>query len=66
MAKRPAKVTQASIRESLTRQLEAKGADIALCGGAGEFVLYVKGRPVGKVTEEEAVGKVIEHALHLQ
>ena len=45
---------------------EAKGADIALCGGAGEFVLYVKGRPVGKVTEEEAVGKVIEHALHLQ
>ncbi len=45
---------------------EAKGADIALCGGAGEFVLYVKGRPMGKVTEEEAVGKVVEHALRLQ
>ena len=45
---------------------EAKGADIALCGGDGEFVLYVKGCPVGKVTEEEAVGKVIEHALHLR
>jgi len=45
---------------------EAKGADIALCGGAGEFVLYVKGQSVGKVTEEEAVGKVIEYALHLQ
>ena len=30
VAKRPKKVTQASIRESLTRQLEAKGADIPL------------------------------------
>lgn len=45
---------------------EAKGADIALCGGDGEFVLYVKGSPVGKVSEVEAVGKVVEYALHLQ
>lgn len=30
MAKRPKKITMASIRESLTRQLEAKGADIPL------------------------------------
>lgn len=30
MAQRPKKETKASIRESLTRQLEAKGADIPL------------------------------------
>ncbi len=45
---------------------EAKGADIALCGGDKSFVLYVKGEVVEKVTEEEAVGKVIEHALRLR
>ena len=45
---------------------EAQGADIALCGGVGEFVLYVKGVPVGKVSEAEAVGKVVEYALHRQ
>lgn len=45
---------------------EAKGADIALCGGTGEFLLYVKGEAVGKVSENEAVGKVVEYALHLQ
>ena len=45
---------------------EAKGADIALCGGSGEFVLYVRGEAVCKVTEEEAVGKVVEHVLHLR
>lgn len=44
---------------------EAKGADIALCGGDGCFVLYVKGDPVCKVSEEEAVGKVVEYALSL-
>lgn len=42
---------------------EAKGADIALCGGKGEFVLYVKGEAVEKVSEDEAVGKVVEHVL---
>lgn len=45
---------------------EAKGADIALCGGSGEFMLYVKGNRVGKVAEKDAVGKVVEHALRLQ
>ena len=40
---------------------EAKGADIALCGGTGEFVLFVKGEPVGKVSEAEAVRKVLDY-----
>lgn len=44
---------------------EAKNADIALCGGDGEFILYVKGESVGKVSEHDAVGKVIEYALSL-
>ena len=44
---------------------EAKGADIALCGGDGEFVLYVKSESVGKVAERDAVGKVVEYALSL-
>ncbi len=44
---------------------EAKGADIALCGGSGEFVLYVKGENVGKVSETDAVGKVVEYAVSL-
>ena len=45
---------------------EAKDADVALCGGDGEFILYVKGVPVEKVSEDDAVGKVVEHALHLR
>jgi (E)-4-hydroxy-3-methylbut-2-enyl-diphosphate synthase len=44
---------------------EAKGADIALCGGKGEFVLYVKGEPVCKVSEADAVRKVMEYAVSL-
>ena len=40
---------------------EAKGADIALCGGKGEFVLYVKGEAVKKVPEAEAVNAVVEY-----
>lgn len=43
---------------------EAKGADIALCGGVGEFLLYVKGEMVAKVTESEAVNEVVKHVLH--
>jgi len=39
---------------------EAKGADIALCGGDGEFLLYVRGQPMGKVPEADAVRKVVE------
>lgn len=45
---------------------EAKGADVALCGGNGEFLLYVKGKQVCKVSEEDAAGKVIEYALSLR
>ena len=45
---------------------EAKGADVALCGGDGEFILYVKGERVCKVSEEDAAGKVIEYALSLR
>ena len=38
---------------------EAKGADIALCGGVGEFLLYVRGKPVRKVPSSEAVAAVL-------
>ena len=44
---------------------EAKGADIALCGGNGEFLLYVGGELVEKVSEDEAVGKVVEHVVSM-
>ena len=44
---------------------EAKDADIALCGGEREFLLYIKGKMVSKVAEAEAVGKVVEYALSL-
>lgn len=40
---------------------EAKGADIALCGGDGEFLIYVKGEAVGKCSEAEAVEKVMQY-----
>ena len=38
---------------------EAKNADIALCGGVGEFLLYVHGKPVRKVPSSEAVAAVL-------
>ena len=38
---------------------EAKWADIALCGGDGEFLLYVHGKPVRKVKPSEAVAAVL-------
>ena len=44
---------------------EAKGADVALCGGEGEFLLFVKGEQVCKVSEEDAVRKVVEHVVSL-
>ena len=44
---------------------EAKGADVALCGGDGEFLLYVRGELVGKVSEDDAVRKVVEHVVSL-
>lgn len=42
---------------------EAKDADVALCGGDGEFLLYVKGECRGKVPAAEAVERVIENVL---
>ena len=42
---------------------EAKGADVALCGGDGEFVLYVHGDFREKVSEVDAVKKVIEYVV---
>ena len=44
---------------------EAKGADVALCGGDGEFILFVRGQQVCRVREEEAVERVVEHVLAL-
>jgi (E)-4-hydroxy-3-methylbut-2-enyl-diphosphate synthase len=38
---------------------EARDADIALCGGDGEFLLFVGGRPVRKVSEADAVTAVL-------
>ena len=42
---------------------EAKDADIALCGGQGEFLLFVKGENVGRVPEDKAVEEVVKHVL---
>jgi (E)-4-hydroxy-3-methylbut-2-enyl-diphosphate synthase len=44
---------------------EARGADIALCGGDGDFLLYVRGKQVCRVSEEDAAGKVVEYAVSL-
>lgn len=42
---------------------EAKDADIALCGGDGEFLLYVRGEFVERVSEDDAVRKVLEYVV---
>ncbi len=34
---------------------EAKGADLALCGGNGEFLVYKKGVPLSKVSPDQAL-----------
>ncbi len=44
---------------------EAKNAEVALCGGKGEFLLYVKGVLKGKVSEENAVAEVLKHVVSL-
>ena len=44
---------------------EAKGADVALCGGRDGFGLYVKGRLVEKVSAKDAARRVIEHVVSL-
>jgi (E)-4-hydroxy-3-methylbut-2-enyl-diphosphate synthase len=45
---------------------EAKGADVALCGGDGEFLIYVRGKQMCKVPQNQAVGKVLEYVVSLQ
>ncbi len=44
---------------------EAKGADVALCGGKGEFLLFVRGQLVGKVSEKNAVKEVLSYVIRL-
>lgn len=39
---------------------EAKGADIALCGGDGEFLLFIGGEVQGKIPQTDAVKAVVE------
>ena len=39
---------------------EAKGADIAVAGGEGEWVLFVRGEQKGKIPESEAVDQIVE------
>jgi (E)-4-hydroxy-3-methylbut-2-enyl-diphosphate synthase len=39
---------------------EAKGGDIALCGGEKEFLLFIGGEIQGKVPQESAVDAVLE------
>lgn len=38
---------------------EAKGADLALCGGNGEFLVYEGGEITGRVREEDAAAEVL-------
>ena len=45
---------------------EARGADVALCGGDGDFLLYVNGKEVCKVAESEAAGKVLDHVFSVE
>ena len=44
---------------------EAKDADVALCGANGEFMVYVKGEPTGRVSEEDAAGRVMEYVSRI-
>jgi (E)-4-hydroxy-3-methylbut-2-enyl-diphosphate synthase len=39
---------------------EAKGADIAVAGGEGECMMFVRGEPVGKIPESEVVDRMVE------
>lgn len=44
---------------------EAKGSDVALCGGDGKFILYVHGKPIGTVSQENAAESVVEEISKL-
>lgn len=39
---------------------EAKDADIGIAGGKGEYLLFIKGEPIKKVDENDAVDALIE------
>jgi (E)-4-hydroxy-3-methylbut-2-enyl-diphosphate synthase len=39
---------------------EAKGADIAVAGGNGECVLFVRGENVGVIPESEAIDRIVD------
>jgi (E)-4-hydroxy-3-methylbut-2-enyl-diphosphate synthase len=39
---------------------EAKGADVAVAGGEGECLLFVRGEQMGKIPESEAVDRIVE------
>ena len=45
---------------------EARDADVALCGGRGEFILYVRGTAVRKVPEGDAVVAVLDAVSSLK
>ena len=45
---------------------EAKGADIALCGANGEFMLYVNGALAERLQERDATRKVVEYVVSLR
>ena len=44
---------------------EARGADVALCGGDGEFLLYVHCAFVETVSESEAVRKAMVYVVSM-
>jgi len=39
---------------------EARQADIGLAGGKGEYLLFEKGEPIGKIPEEQALSALLE------
>ena len=45
---------------------EARGADVALCGGDGDFLLYVGGTPAGRVPRDGAAVAVVEAVRRLR
>lgn len=45
---------------------EARDADLALCGGDGCFVLFERGKPVGKVPEASAAAAVLDRLARLR
>jgi (E)-4-hydroxy-3-methylbut-2-enyl-diphosphate synthase len=44
---------------------EAREADIGLAGGNGVFLLFVRGQPIGRVSEQEAIERLVSELLSL-